>query len=72
MEENYNEEEPRKQWDQFQAFQSQQEKQKYVKSKSKKPWISVGVGNFIFLTMIIVMLGVEKGFEKASKIMMPL
>ena len=32
----------------------------------------IGQGVFIFLTMIIVMLGVEKGLEKASKIMMPL
>ena len=37
------------------------------------PWLTVlGQGIFIFLTMIIVMLGVEKGLEKASKIMMPL
>ena len=37
------------------------------------PWLTViGQGVFIFLTMIIVMLGVEKGLEKASKIMMPL
>ena len=32
----------------------------------------VGTGYFYSLTMIIVMLGVEKGLEKASKIMMPL
>ena len=32
----------------------------------------LGQGIFILLTMIIVMLGVEKGLEKASKIMMPL
>ena len=37
------------------------------------PWLTVlGQGIFIILTMIIVMLGVEKGLEKASKIMMPL
>ncbi|WP_204194028.1 sodium-dependent transporter [Staphylococcus sp. GDY8P47P] len=37
------------------------------------PWLTVlGQGIFIFLTMIIVMLGVEKGLEKASKVMMPL
>lgn len=36
-------------------------------------WLTVlGQGIFILLTMIIVMLGVEKGLEKASKIMMPL
>ena len=32
----------------------------------------LGQGIFILLTMIIVMLGVEKGLEKASKMMMPL
>ncbi|MCU5746985.1 sodium-dependent transporter [Staphylococcus sp. SQ8-PEA] len=32
----------------------------------------IGQGLFIFITMGIVMLGVEKGLEKASKIMMPL
>ncbi|PTI40756.1 sodium-dependent transporter [Staphylococcus casei] len=32
----------------------------------------VGQGIFILLTMIIVMMGVEKGLEKASKFMMPL
>ena len=32
------------------------------------PWLTVlGQGIFILLTMIIVMLGVEKGLEKASK-----
>ncbi|OFN40115.1 sodium-dependent transporter [Staphylococcus sp. HMSC069E10] len=37
------------------------------------PWLIVlGQGIFILLTMIIVMLGVEKGLEKASKMMMPL
>lgn len=37
------------------------------------PWLTVlGQGIFIFATMIIVMLGVEKGLEKASKVMMPL
>lgn len=37
------------------------------------PWLTVlGQGIFILLTMVIVMLGVEKGLEKASKIMMPL
>ncbi|EFU83323.1 sodium-dependent transporter [Staphylococcus lugdunensis] len=37
------------------------------------PWITVvGQGIFIALTMVIVMLGVEGGLEKASKIMMPL
>ena len=37
------------------------------------PWLTViGQGVFIFLTMIIVMLGVEKGLEQASKIMMHL
>jgi len=37
------------------------------------PWLTVlGQGIFILLTMIIVMLGVEKGLEKASKMMMPL
>ena len=37
------------------------------------PWLTVlGQGIIILLTMIIVMLGVEKGLEKASKIMMPL
>lgn len=37
------------------------------------PWLTVlGQGVFILLTMIIVMLGVEKGLEKASKMMMPL
>ena len=37
------------------------------------PWLTVlGQSIFIFLTMIIVMLGVEKGLEKASKVMMPL
>lgn len=36
-------------------------------------WLTVlGQGIFILLTMMIVMLGVEKGLEKASKIMMPL
>ncbi len=35
-------------------------------------WLTVlGQGIFIFATMIIVMLGVEKGLEKASKVMMP-
>ena len=32
----------------------------------------LGQGIFILLTMVIVMLGVEKGLEKASKMMMPL
>ncbi|RIN31255.1 sodium-dependent transporter, partial [Staphylococcus succinus] len=32
----------------------------------------IGQGIFILLTMIIVMMGVEKGLEKASKFMMPL
>ncbi|PTK91966.1 sodium-dependent transporter [Staphylococcus gallinarum] len=32
----------------------------------------IGQGVFILLTMIIVMMGVEKGLEKASKFMMPL
>ena len=32
----------------------------------------LGQGIFILITMVIVMLGVEKGLEKASKIMMPL
>lgn len=37
------------------------------------PWLTVlAQGIFILLTMVIVMLGVEKGLEKASKIMMPL
>lgn len=37
------------------------------------PWLTVvGQGIFILLTMIIVMLGVEQGLEKASKFMMPL
>ncbi len=37
------------------------------------PWLTVlGQGILIFATMIIVMLGVEKGLEKASKVMMPL
>lgn len=37
------------------------------------PWLTVlGQSIFILLTMIIVMLGVEKGLEKASKMMMPL
>ena len=37
------------------------------------PWLTiVGQGIFILLTMVIVMLGVEKGLEKASKFMMPL
>ena len=37
------------------------------------PWLTVlGQGIFILLTMIIVMLVVEKGLEKASKMMMPL
>ena len=37
------------------------------------PWLTVlGQGIFILITMVIVMLGVEKGLEKASKIMMPL
>ncbi|MBO1199329.1 sodium-dependent transporter [Staphylococcus simiae] len=37
------------------------------------PWLTViGQSVFILLTMIIVMLGVEKGLEKASKVMMPL
>jgi NSS family neurotransmitter:Na+ symporter len=37
------------------------------------PWLTIlGQGVFIFLTMIIVMLGVEQGLEKASKFMMPL
>ena len=37
------------------------------------PWLTiVGQGIFILLTMIIVMMGVEKGLEKASKFMMPL
>lgn len=37
------------------------------------PWLTVlGQGIFILLTMVIVMLGVEKGLEKASKMMMPL
>ena len=36
-------------------------------------WLTVlGQGIFILLTMVIVMLGVEKGLEKASKMMMPL
>ena len=36
-------------------------------------WLTIlGQGVFIFLTMIIVMLGVEQGLEKASKFMMPL
>lgn len=32
----------------------------------------LGQGSFILVTMIIVMLGVEHGLEKASKVMMPL
>ncbi|PNZ67469.1 sodium-dependent transporter [Staphylococcus croceilyticus] len=37
------------------------------------PWLTVlGQGIFILLTMVIVMMGVEKGLEKASKMMMPL
>ncbi|MDW8797193.1 sodium-dependent transporter [Staphylococcus pseudoxylosus] len=37
------------------------------------PWLTiVGQGIFILLTMVIVMMGVEKGLEKASKFMMPL
>lgn len=37
------------------------------------PWLTVlAQGIFILLTMVIVMLGVEKGLEKASKMMMPL
>ena len=37
------------------------------------PWLTItGQGIFILLTMIIVMMGVEKGLEKASKFMMPL
>lgn len=37
------------------------------------PWLTIiGQGIFILLTMIIVMLGVEQGLEKASKFMMPL
>lgn len=37
------------------------------------PWLTIlGQGVFILLTMIIVMLGVELGLEKASKFMMPL
>ena len=37
------------------------------------PWLTiVGQGIFILLTTVIVMLGVEKGLEKASKFMMPL
>ncbi|HJF67640.1 MAG TPA: sodium-dependent transporter, partial [Staphylococcus kloosii] len=37
------------------------------------PWLTIlGQGVFILLTMIIVMLGVEQGLEKASKFMMPL
>lgn len=36
-------------------------------------WLTMlGQGIFILLTMVIVMLGVEKGLEKASKMMMPL
>ncbi|MCE5033453.1 sodium-dependent transporter [Staphylococcus cohnii] len=37
------------------------------------PWLTItGQGIFILLTMFIVMMGVEKGLEKASKFMMPL
>ena len=36
------------------------------------PWLTVLGQDFYLLTMIIVMLGVEKGLEKASKVMMPL
>ena len=37
------------------------------------PWLTIiGQGIFILLTTVIVMLGVEKGLEKASKFMMPL
>ncbi|MGV3112487.1 sodium-dependent transporter [Staphylococcus pettenkoferi] len=37
------------------------------------PWLTImGQGIFILITMLIVMMGVEKGLEKASKIMMPL
>ncbi|MBM6638962.1 sodium-dependent transporter [Staphylococcus xylosus] len=37
------------------------------------PWLTImGQGVFILLTMVIVMMGVEKGLEKASKFMMPL
>ena len=36
------------------------------------PWLTVLGQGFYLLTMIIVMLGVEKGLEKASKVMMPL
>ncbi|MEJ7453125.1 sodium-dependent transporter [Staphylococcus xylosus] len=37
------------------------------------PWLTImGQGIFILLTMVIVMMGVEKGLEKASKFMMPL
>ncbi|VYU03567.1 sodium-dependent transporter [Staphylococcus simulans] len=32
----------------------------------------LGQGSFILVTMVIVMLGVEHGLEKASKVMMPL
>ncbi|WP_176720951.1 sodium-dependent transporter [Staphylococcus saprophyticus] len=39
----------------------------------ENPWLTItGQGIFILLTMIIVMMGVEKGLEKASKFMMPL
>ena len=37
------------------------------------PFLTIaGQGIFILLTMLIVMMGVEKGLEKASKFMMPL
>ena len=45
---------------------------KFEKIISNPGLTVLGQGIFILLTMIIVMLGVEKGLEKASKMMMPL
>lgn len=45
---------------------------KFEKIISNPGLTVLGQGIFILLTMVIVMLGVEKGLEKASKMMMPL
>ncbi|PTJ91898.1 sodium-dependent transporter [Staphylococcus simulans] len=45
---------------------------KFEQVISSPLYTMLGQGSFILVTMVIVMLGVEHGLEKASKVMMPL
>ena len=59
----------------FQIFSLNGDKLGHIAFESiiSNPWLTItGQGIFILLTMFIVMMGVEKGLEKASKFMMPL